>query len=247
MSASGHSVNSNEKKSFEISLEQKGSLAIFQKVLNYKFSDNNLLLTALTHKSYALERVNTDFNERMEFLGDSILSACCAMYLYNKHPEMQEGGLSKLKARAVSAKNLLLWAGRIKLESVLRLGKVENASGARQKEAIICDAFEAVIGAIFLDGGFEKAKNFVFGFLESQGDIEVSDYKSELQEILQKQYKVLPEYKLIREYGPGHERKFEAGVYLKGKLLGSGTAFSKKAAQMEAAKVALSNIKKQNS
>jgi len=218
------------------------SLSSFQKVINYKFTDQSLLVTALTHKSYALERGNEYCNERLEFLGDSVLSACAAIHLYERYPCEQEGKLSKLKGRLVSAQSLFGWAGRVNLASYVLLGKNEKRSGARQKEAIICDAFEAIIGAIFLDGGFESAQRFVLSFLGLQGGLENIDYKSDLQEMLQKKYKVLPVYKLLKEYGPDHEKKFEYGVYLKNKLLGTGAGYSKKEAQVAAAEEAINNI-----
>ncbi|MCL2389710.1 MAG: ribonuclease III [Elusimicrobia bacterium] len=221
---------------------KQDALGVFQKAINYKFKNINLLQNALTHKSYASEHTQNS-NERLEFLGDSVLSACVAGYLYNAYPHNEEGKLSKLKAQVVSSQNLFLWAESLNLEAVIRLGKAESRSASRLKEAIICDAFEAVIGAIFLDGGYDSATRFIISLLETQSDFENQDHKSALQEVLQKHYKTLPVYKLVKEHGPDHEKKFEVGVYLKNRLLGSGSGFSKKEAQIVAAKEALNNLK----
>ncbi|GHT15290.1 ribonuclease 3 [Endomicrobiia bacterium] len=215
----------------------------FQKIIEYKFGDPKILATALTHKSYAAETVGENYNRRMEFLGDSILSAIVAETLYLRYPRESEGKLSQFKAQIISAHNLSSWAREMDLGGCIYLGKSEDTKEARQRESLLCDVFEAVIGAIYLDGGFENAKKFVLRFLNDQKEIEITDYKSRLQEILQSIYKELPEYKVIKESGPDHNKKFEVAVYIKSELLGKGSGNSKKEAQQFAAKQAMKNIR----
>ncbi|MCL2390111.1 MAG: ribonuclease III [Endomicrobia bacterium] len=217
-----------------------------QKVIEYTFNNLEVLITALTHKSHAAGSGFKNYNERMEFLGDSILSAVVADALYKRYPEETEGKLSQLKSQIVSAQNLSSWAKLINLGDFIFLGKSEDSKEARNREGLLCDAFEAVSGAIYIDGGFENAKKFVLKFLDGQKEIEITDYKSRLQESSQSDCKELPKYKIIREFGPDHDKKFEAAVYIKDRLLGKGVGHSKKEAQQEAAKKALENIKRQS-
>ncbi|MDR2811602.1 MAG: ribonuclease III [Endomicrobium sp.] len=215
-----------------------------QEIIEYKFNNLEVLRTALTHKSYAVEYGGKkSYNERMEFLGDSILSAVIVETLYLIYPSESEGKLSQLKAQIVSASNLGIWAKEINLGDYIFLGKSEDIFEARDRESLLCDVFEAVVGAVYLDGGFENAKKFVLKFLDVQKEIIITDYKSRLQELAQSVYKELPEYKIIKEFGPAHNKKFEAAVYVKGKLLGSGIGSSKKEAQQSAAEQAMKNIK----
>ncbi|MDR0977538.1 MAG: ribonuclease III [Endomicrobium sp.] len=219
------------------------SCAEFQKIIGYSFNDVEILKTALTHKSYAAECAGSkNYNERMEFLGDSILSAVAAEALYLRYPGGSEGKLSQLKAQIVSASNLCVWAKEINLGRYVFLGKSENAFDARNREGLLCDAFEAVIGAVYLDGGFENAKKFILKFLDVHKEIIITDYKSRLQEIAQSVFKELPEYKIIKEFGPDHSKKFEIVVYLKRHILGRGLGSSKKEAQQSAAEQAIKNI-----
>lgn len=220
------------------------SLDKLQKVIEYKFNNLEVLISALTHKSYAAETGLKYYNERMEFLGDSILSAIVAENLYKRYPLEAEGKLSQLKSQIVSAQNLSQWAKEIKLGDYIILGKSEDSVDARNRESLLCDLFEAVVGAIYLDGGFDSSRKFVLKFLDKQTDIVITDYKSRLQEIAQSEYKELPEYKIIKEFGPDHDKKFEAAVYLKEKLLGKGVGHSKKEAQQSAAKKAMKYINK---
>jgi ribonuclease-3 len=214
-----------------------------QKVIEYEFVDPEILITALTHKSYMVETTGIEsYNERMEFLGDSILSAVVAEALYLRYPCESEGKLSQFKAQIVSAHNLSGWARELDLGGCVYLGKSEYAEETRQRENFLCDTFEAVTGAIYLDGGFENAKKFILKFLNNYEEIEITDYKSRLQEILQSMYKELPEYKIIKEFGPDHSKRFEAAVYVKGKLLGRGAGNSKKEAQQFAAEQAMTDI-----
>lgn len=211
-----------------------------QKIIEYNFNNLEILITALTRKSYATEvSVN---NERMEFLGDSILSAIVAETLYARYPGESEGKLSQLKAQIVSASSLSAWAKEINLGDYIFLGKSEDFQETRHREKLLCAVFEAVCGAIYLDGGFENAKKFVLKFLDIQREIVITDYKSKLQEMVQSIYKELPEYKTVNEFGPDHSKKFEIAVYVNNKLLGKGTGNSKKSAQKSAAEQAIKNI-----
>ncbi|MDR0956508.1 MAG: ribonuclease III [Endomicrobium sp.] len=229
----------------------------FQEVIGYKFNNLKVLVTALTHVSYVKEAANEasdcdvnsavsicieDYNERMEFLGDSILSAIITETLYIRYPSEPEGKLSQLKAQIVSACNLSFWAKKICLGEYIFLGKNEDSRQARKRKHLLCDVFEAVVGALYLDGGYEVAKKFILKFLESQKKIIMRDYKSKLQEITQLIYKKLPEYKIVNEFGSDHNKKFEAEVYVNSEFLGKGIGSSKKQAHQVAAEQAIRNI-----
>jgi ribonuclease-3 len=215
-----------------------------QKIIEYNFNNAEFLTTALTHKSYVFEALESSCNERMEFLGDSILSAVVAEYLYLEYPNDDEGKLSQIKSQIVSSSNLSLWAKEINLGDYVYLGKSENAEKARHRESLLCDAFEAVVGAVFLDGGFENAKKVVLKFLNSHKGIAVTDYKSRLQEFVQAEYKKLPKYKIIKESGKDHNKNFTAAVFVKDKLLGKGCGSSKKEAEQFAAMRAMDKVNK---
>jgi ribonuclease-3 len=215
-----------------------------QEIIEYSFNNLEILITALTHKSYASQADQKNCNERMEFLGDSILSAIVAETLYARYPEYNEGKLSQLKSQIVSAPNLSVWAQEISLGNYILLGKSDDTKEARERGSLLCDVFEAVVGAIYLDCGFEKAKKFILKFLDSKKEIVITDYKSKLQEIVQKLYKKIPEYKITREVGPDHNKKFEASVLINNKILGNGVGSSKKGAHQIAAQRALKNIEK---
>jgi ribonuclease-3 len=219
----------------------------FQEIIEYKFNNLEVLETALIHKSFAAEsNGKKNYNERMEFLGDSILSAIIAETLYLRYPSESEGKLSQLKAQIASASNLSIWAKEIDLGVYILLGRSEDAFKARNRESLLCDAFEAVVGAIYLDGGFENAKKFVIKFLDIRKEIIITDYKSRLQEEAQSVYKELPEYKIIKESGPDHNKKFEAAVYIKNRLFGKGIGSSKKEAHQSAAKQAMEAVDARN-
>ncbi|MDR1926143.1 MAG: ribonuclease III [Endomicrobium sp.] len=214
-----------------------------QKIIGYKFNNLVVLMTALTHKSYAVEAFTKSYNERMEFLGDSVLSAVVAEILYTRYPYESEGKLSQLRAQIVSAHNLSVWAQKSDVGCYIFLGKSEDRKKeARHRESLLCDVFEAVVGAIYLDGCFENVKKFVLKFLSEQKEIVITDYKSKLQEFAQSVCKNLPEYKIVKEFGPDHNKKFEAAVYLNNNLLGKGTGNSKKKAQQFAAEQAMKSV-----
>ena len=216
--------------------------------LEYCFHDRTLLLTALTHTSYANEhkKANCPDNERLEFLGDAVLEVVSSEFLYQGHPEMGEGELSKTRASMVCEPSLAKCARDLGLPNYLRLGKGEEQMGGRTKDSIISDAVEAVIGAIFLDGGFEEAKRFVMThvLLDLRSEDLFTDKKTRLQEILQDQGMQV-EYRLLKTDGPDHMRTFTIGAIVDGTLMGRGTGRTKKAAAQEAARQTLEKINAQ--
>lgn len=219
-----------------------GNFETLQNLLGYKFKNLDLLKVALTHRSYSSESGLKYCNERMEFLGDSILSAVVSQYLYNKYSTDNEGKLSQIKAQIVSAKSLSVWAKKIKLDKFVLVSKSEDLNFARQRESLLCDSFEAVVGAIFLDSNFEQAKEFIHKFLSLESKIELIDYKSSLQELVQAEFQTLPEYKVIKEYGPDHDKKFEIAVFIEDKQFGFGKGSSKKEAEQNSAKQAYKKL-----
>ena len=219
------------------------NIVLFQKNLEYKFKNQDLLRAALTHRSYSCEYGLKYCNERMEFLGDSVLSAVVCEYLYKKYSQNDEGKLSQIKAQIVSSQNLSKWAKKIKLDKFVLISKSEEQNSARSRESLLCDSFEAVTGAIFLDSNFETVSKFINSFLSLQKDITITDYKTTLQEIVQAKFQTLPEYKVVKESGPDHDKTFEIAVYIKEKFFGKGKGNSKKHAEQIAASFALKKIK----
>lgn len=209
----------------------------FEGVIEYKFKDVNLLKEALTHSSYANEH-GLKSNERMEFLGDAVLELAMSKHLFNAI-DLDEGVLTKTRAKAVCEEALDLYASKINLPKYIMLGKGEENSGGRQRPAIIADAFEAVLGAVFLDGGFEAAfeivKKFIIPFFK---ELQFKDYKSILQEKLQSEKRNI-RYEIIKDFGPANNKTFEAAVYMDDILMGTGVGKTKKEAQQQAAKSAL--------
>ena len=217
----------------------------FQKIIGINFKNKELLKTALIHKSWSVENKVSVNNERLEFLGDSVLAVIVAEYLYTSYPNKSEGELSKLKSVLVSRPQLSKWAKEINLDKYVLISTSEETSGGRKKETILAGAFEAFLGALYLDCGIEKCKEFmVEKFLSKSANVRIYDYKSLLQEILQKEYKMLPEYEIIKETGPDHDKEFECVVKIADRFLGSGKGKTKKQAQQNAAKEALKNITK---
>ena len=214
------------------------SITLFQKNLGYNFKNRDLLQIALTHRSYSCEHGLKYCNERMEFLGDSVLSAVVCKYLYTKYSKNDEGKLSQAKAQIVSSKNLSRWARKIKLDKFVLISKSEEQNLARKRENLLCDSFEAVIGAIFLDSSFDNVSKFINTFLKSQVNLNITDYKTTLQEIVQAKFQTLPEYKIIKEYGPDHDKTFEIAVYINKNFFGKGKGNSKKEAEQNSAKQA---------
>jgi ribonuclease-3 len=217
-------------------------LAPLEDVIDYHFRDQKLLKEALSHKSYASESQSAVYNERLEFLGDSILSAVVAHELYVRHPEEAEGGLSKRKAHLVSRPSLAHWAGELGLGAHLLLGVGEDSSGGRTRASLLSNAFEALIGAIYLDGGYAPAAAFIRGCLDRQRPEAEPDYKSLLQEVLQKKYKSPPGYETTSSDGPDHDKTFKVRVHFGKRILGHGEGKSKKEAEQAGARNALQRL-----
>ena len=213
--------------------------------LGYKFKNINLLENALTHSSYANEvRDGTSSNERLEFLGDSVLSIIVSEFIYKKFANQPEGELTKLRASLVCEKSLCGFSRELDLGKYLRLGKGEEKGGGRNRDSILADAFEAVLAAMYLDGGFEVAKNHVLRFvkeeIEHTDDEVFKDYKTLLQEIIQRNPEESVAYFLTGESGPDHNKLFTVEVRLNSNVIGKGEGRSKKQAEQMAAKQALS-------
>lgn len=220
----------------------------FEKKINYSFKDYELLKLAFTHSSYGNEVYHDKLhnNERLEFLGDAVLELTVSRYLFNKYQDLPEGELTKLRASIVCEPTLAICARQIDLDKMIFLGKGEELTGGRFRDSIISDAMEALLGAIYKDGGIECATGFVEKFILN--DIENKklfvDSKSVLQERIQAVYKEGPVYKLVDEKGPDHCKEFFVKVMLEGKVIGKGKGRTKKAAEQQAAYDAI--IKMQN-
>ncbi len=211
----------------------------FEKNIHYTFNDKELLRTALTHSSYANEKKGKiRFNERLEFLGDAVLQLITSEKLFKENPNMPEGKMSKQRAALVCEDALAGYAHEINLGDYLNLGKGEETTGGRKRLSILSDAFEAVIGAIFLDGGMEPAKKFVLHFVDA-AHLSLQDYKTLLQEIIQQNPGEKLSYVVTEESGPDHDKQFTMEVHLNSNVIGKGTGKSKKHAEQAAAKEAL--------
>ena len=210
--------------------------------IGYTFQNRELITVALTHSSYANEvKHGTKFNERLEFLGDAVLSIVVSDFLFHRY-HLPEGELTKLRASLVCEKTLALFAGKISLGSYLRLGRGEEMTGGRERPSICSDAFEAVIAALYLDGGIEAARKFVLPFIQDtlgEHSTPFKDYKTLLQEIIQQNPEEKLQYVLVEESGPDHDKRFVVEVHLNSNVIGSGEGRSKKAAEQQAAKKAL--------
>lgn len=217
-------------------------LRALEEKIEYTFHDPALLHRALSHSSYVNERQNeTQSNERLEFLGDSVLGFITAEYFYAHFKAYPEGELTKLRAAMVCEKSLCIFARELQLGSFLLLGKGELCTGGRERPSILADAFEALIAAIYLDGGIDEAKRFVLHFLQKAAGAPVAfhDYKTKLQEIIQKNPEENVEYVHVGESGPDHDKRFEVEVHLNSNVIGRGVGKSKKVAEQEAAREAL--------
>ena len=217
-----------------------------EKQIGYTFKDKNLLKTALTHTSYAYER-NVQSNEKLEFLGDSILEFISSVFLYSNYTNLKEGEMTKVRAQVVCEQSLYKVAKTHNFSDFLFLGKSEKMSGGEVKPAILADSVEAVIAAMYIDGGLEPAKEFIINNLKDEikiasQNVGQKDYKTVLQEKLQVHGEVKIEYITLKESGPDHDKTFEAEVLCNGKVLAIGKGKSKKLAQMEAARKALENL-----
>jgi len=215
--------------------------------IGHRFNNAELLERALTHKSFANEnRVPTD-NERLEFLGDAVLNLVVSEYLMRTCPDSNEGDLSRLRAAVVSEPALAIVAREIGLGAYLRLGKGEIQTGGRDKDSLLANCLEALIASLYLDAGKEASEAFVLVFFEetmrrtcsSRGTL---DYKTELQELCQDRLKQLPEYRIVSETGPDHQKQFTVELTVKGEVHGRGVGKSKKEAEQKAAKEALEKL-----
>ncbi len=216
-----------------------------QSALELDFRQPALLEQALTHRSLLQDmRQIQASNERLEFLGDSVLGQVVAEYLYRKHPRWAEGRLTKIKAAAVSEPTLAQAARRLGLGNLVRMSRGEEQSGGRDRDSLLSDALEAVIGALYLDRGMRGARTFVLRVLQDSIDrieaqLQGKDYKTVLQEQIQEQTKTVPHYKVIEESGPDHAKMFVVQVLVNHQVLGCGSGRTKKAAEQAAARQAL--------
>lgn len=224
-------------------MESSSNLESLEKKIKIKFKNKKILEQALTHKSYGMTHPGIDFNERLEFLGDSVLNAAVTDFLYKRFPNENEGKLSKYKSLLVSKPTLFRWAKDFKIGDYLRLSENEELSKGRERDSTLADALEALIGAIYLDQGFEKASALILEKCAEKKRIIQTDYKSKLQEIIQKKHKIPPAYFLLKETGPDHEKIFKIEARIKKKKLGVGEGRSKKEAEQSAAHDALKKIK----
>ncbi len=229
--------------------EIKTQFEKLQDKIGIKFSDESLLIQAFTHSSYVNEHRDKPHrdNERLEFLGDAVLEVTISHFLYKQYPEMSEGELTKLRAAIVCEPSLVSFANALSFSDYVLLGKGEEMTGGRTRPSLLADVFEAFIGALYLDQGFDAVFAFmekhVFPKIKNGAFSHVMDYKSMLQELVQRDGSGEIEYKILQERGPAHNREFVSQVILKGKELGVGMGKSKKEAEQKAAQRALEKLK----
>ncbi len=240
---------SSPKALIDLDPSRLSQLKRFAKSLHIPLGDGQFLNEALTHKSYAHERKMTSSynNEKLEFLGDSVLGLVISQHVFETYPGVTEGGLSKVKSVVVSAQVLSEKAKNLNLGEYILLGKGEEKSGGRTRPALLADALEAVIGAVYLVGGLSAAMKLVLGFLREDVDNVFSgriekDYKTLLQEYFQKTQKLAPRYDIVKEWGPDHNRNFEAACQIQGKILATGVGKNKKEAEQLAAQAAIQKL-----
>lgn len=214
-----------------------------QEKIGYSFKNEGLLFEALSHSSFANENRNMRSNERLEFLGDSVLSIVVSDYIFKHFSHIPEGELTKLRASLVCESSLFEFSKKISLGEHIFLGKGEANTGGRERPSIVSDAFEAVIAAIYLDGGMEAVAPYILSFIPEnitpKGSNAFHDYKTILQEIIQRNPEEKIAYRLKAESGPDHDKHFTVQVMLNNNMIGEGTGRSKKAAEQAAAKEAL--------
>ena len=220
--------------------------------LNYTFRRPELLSEALNHSSYANEHraAHLNSNERLEFLGDSVLGFVTAAFLFRQHPDLPEGDLTRIRAALVCEQSLYEVAQKLELGRYLKLGRGEEAGGGRQRTSILADATEAVFAAVYLDGGIQAVSDLIHRVLldaEKEEAVEERrrDFKTALQELVQRQADQVLAYRMVGEYGPDHDKTFQAEVLLNGGVIGSGSGHSKKEAEQMAAKAALGALEKE--
>jgi ribonuclease-3 len=213
-----------------------------------EFKDPSLLHRALTHRSYLNEHAEVfEDNERLEFLGDAVLDFLTAAFLYNRLPEMKEGRLTRLRAALVRTEQLAALAAEVGIGEMVRLGRGEEDGGGRLRRTLLCDTFEAVVGALYLDSGIEAVRGFIEPLFQPVLDEILraemdADAKSRLQEWAQAEHGLTPRYVIVRNAGPDHERIFTARVFIGNEAWGEGSGLSKRAAEQAAAVVALSRL-----
>lgn len=224
----------------------------FQRKIGIEFQNEQLLKQAFTHSSYVNEhrRKPNEDNERLEFLGDAVLELTVSKYLFLKYPLMSEGELTKLRAAIVCEPSLVAFANELSFGELVLLGKGEEMTGGRERPALLADVFEAFIGALYLDKDIETVINFlqtiVFPKINAGAFSHLMDFKSQLQELIQRDGAGLIEYQILQEKGPAHNREFVSRVSMNGKELGTGIGRSKKEAEQHAAQMALEVLKSQN-
>lgn len=216
------------------------------------FDNEAYLEEAMTHSSYSNEHrdVKGVYNERIEFLGDAVLELFVSKNLFLRFPKMKEGQLTKLRAQIVCEESLSTFAKECQLDQFVRLGKGEEVSGGRKRPALLCDLFEAFVGAVYLDKGFDEVSRFlehvIFTKFKEQNFLLNQDFKTELQEWLQKDGAILIQYRLEKEEGPSHDKDFYIDIYVEGNYIASGEGKTKKGAEQAAARKALSILKRTN-
>jgi ribonuclease-3 len=227
-------------------LKTQTDLTKLQTLLEVKFTDTTVLLSAVTHRSYLNEHreATWEHNERLEFLGDAVLELVTTDFLFNKYPEKPEGELTAVRAALVNTVSLSAASERLGINEYLLMSKGESKDIGRARQYILANVFEACIGAIYIDQGYEKAKEFIAGRLFPMTDEIVSkklwqDAKSRFQELSQEHESVTPRYEIISQEGPDHDRVFTVGVYLKNQLVSEGNGRSKQEAEQQAAESAI--------
>lgn len=220
-------------------------LEAFQRAIGYRFHDLDLLRRALTHPSYINEHPDdeTGHNQRLEFLGDAVLDFIAGAWVYTHYSDFDEGRMTRLRAALVCTKTLAQLARKVGIGRVLRLGRGEEEAGGRERDANLCDAFEALVGALYLDGGMVAAENFIQPLIGPVAEATLAaeadwDAKSRLQEWSQAELGVTPRYRIVAEMGPDHAKTFVAQVLLDGEVQGQGSGASKQAAEQAAAQEA---------
>lgn len=227
---------------------EKNKITTVENKLGYTFNQPNLLVKALTHSSYANEvNQNVEHNERLEFLGDAVLELSVSEELFRRYPQAREGGLTNLRAKLVSEPSLAKLAKKLELQDYIFLGKGEENQGGRERSAILCDCLESILGAVFLDGGYDQAKDLIINLLKDLFPKRIKntkrkDYKSWLQEITQKRFKDRPIYKLEDSFGPEHSKIYLVQLSLPDGSTYQAQATSVKKAEQLAAKEAIQEI-----
>lgn len=223
------------------------NLTEVEKLIGIEFDNKGVLITALTHSSYANQFKDVKYNERLEFLGDSVLQLCVTKYLFNNYKDKSEGELTKIRALVVCENSLHKVSRELQLGKYIRMSKGEELTGGRERTSIQADALEAVIAAIYLDKGIEIANDFILDNFRDVIDKAINeeiilDFKTRLQEVLQKNGEVNIAYNLVKHEGPPHRRMFYTDLLINGEVMGEGVGFSKKESEQNAAKTALQRL-----